>query len=142
MRILAYLAAIALLVPQTLLFAAATLLDHVTAAGTFSGFLTSALDTLDLMFGWGGLAVLLIVLLLIGVGFSDRCRPMASLFVLVLDIYTAVYVLVWFGVSTVGDSAFFLLPGVLAALLCVWLIRQDVIRRLAASAAAVTQETG
>jgi len=31
---------------------------------------------------------------------------------------------------------------VLAALLCVWLIRQDVIRRLAVSAAAGTQQPG
>jgi len=142
MRILAYLSAIALLVPQALLFAAATLLDHVTATGTFLGLLNSALDTLDLLFGWGGLAVVLMTLLLIGIGFSDRWRPVASLFVLVLDSYTAVYVLLWFGVDTVGDSAFFLLPGVLAALLCVWLIRQDVIRRLAVSAAAGTQQPG
>ena len=128
MRVLAHLLAMVLLIPQALIFAAAALLDHVTATGTFLGFLKSSLDTLDLLFGWGGVAVLLTAALLAGSGFSDRSRPIASLIVLLIDIYTAAYVLVWFGVNTVSDSAFFLLPGTLAALLCVWVIRQDVIR--------------
>lgn len=129
MRTLAHLLAMVLLIPQALIFAAAALLDHVTATGTFSGFLSSAFDTLNLMIGWGGLGVLLVAALIAGCGFSDRWRPIASLLVLVFDIYSAAYVLLWFQVSTVGDSVFFLLPGTLAALLCVWIIRQDVLRR-------------
>ena len=117
----------ALLIPQMLIFAAAALLDHVTATGTFLGFLNSALDTLNLLIGWGGVAVLLVIALIAGCGFSDKSRPIASLIVLLTDIYTAVYVLVWFGVNSVSDSAFFLLPGTLAALLCVWVIRQGVV---------------
>lgn len=129
MRALAHLLAMALLIPQALIFAAAALLDHVTASGRFLGFLSSALDTLNLMFGWGGLAVLLVTALIAGCGFSDRWRPIASLILLLFDIYTAAYVLVWFGVNTVSDSAFFLLPATLAALLCVWVIRHEVLRR-------------
>jgi len=117
----------ALLIPQMLIFAAAALLDHVTATGTFLGFLNSSLDTLNLLIGWGGVAVLLVIALIAGCGFSDKSRPIASLIVLLTDIYTAVYVLVWFGVNSVSDSAFFLLPGTLAALLCVWVIRQGVV---------------
>jgi len=117
-----------LLIPQALIFAAAALLDHVTASGRFLGFLSSALDTLNLLFGWGGLAVLLVIALIAGSGFSDRWRAIASLILLLFDIYSAAYVLVWFEVNTVSDSAFFLLPGTLAALLCIWVIRQDVIR--------------
>jgi len=116
----------ALLIPQALIFAAAALLDHVTATGTFLGFLSSSFDTLNLMIGWGGIAVLLTTALIAGSGFSDRWRPVASLLVLMIDIYTAAYILLWFGVNTVSDSAFFLLPGTLAALLCIWVIRQDV----------------
>jgi hypothetical protein len=128
MRTVAHLLAMVLLVPQTLIFAAAALLDHVAATGTFFGFLSSALDTLDLMFGWGGFAVFVVTVLVAGCGFSNRWRPVASLLVLVFDIYTAAYVLMWFQVSTVGDSVFFLLPGTLAVLLCVLIIRQDVTR--------------
>lgn len=127
MRVLAHLLAMALLIPQALIFAAAALLDHVTASGRFLGFLNSALDTLNLLFGWGGLAVLVVIALIAGCGFSDRWRLIASLLVLVIDIYTAAYVLVWFEVSSISDSAFFLLPGTLAALLCIWVIRQEVV---------------
>jgi hypothetical protein len=67
--------------------------------------------------------------LIAGSGFSDRSRPIASSIVLLIDIYTAAYVLLWFRVDTISDSAFFLLPGTIAALLCVWVIRQDMLRR-------------
>jgi hypothetical protein len=126
MRILAYLVAVALLVPQTLIFAAATLLDHVTATRTFLGFLNTTLDTLNLMFGWGGVAVLVVAGFVIGCGFSDKCRPAAAVFVLLVDVYTAGYVLLWAGVKNV---AFFLMPGTLAAGLCVWMIRRDFMSR-------------
>lgn len=129
MRILAYLFAVALLVPQTLIFAAATLLDHVIATRTFLGFLNTTLDTLNLMFGWGGVAVLVVAGFVIGCGFSDKWRPAATVFVLLMDLYTAGYVLLWFGVHSVSESAFFLMPGALAAGLCLWLIRRDFVSR-------------
>src|SRR4051794_37813895 len=115
LRVLAHLLSVALLVPQTLVFAAVVLLDHVIAKRTFAGFVTAALDTLDLLFGWGGIALLLVVALVIGAGFRDRWRPAASSFLLVFDLVSVVSIVVWSGVRTFADVFFLLLPGSLAA---------------------------
>jgi hypothetical protein len=123
LRIAAHLLSMALLVPQALIFAAIVLLGHVTAKRTFTGLVTTTLDTLDLLLGWGGIAVLLLVVLLIVAGFRDRWRIFASWFLLAFDLGTATSILVWAKVSTIADGAFLLLPGTLAAALCVWLIR-------------------
>ena len=135
LRILAHLLSMALLVPQALIFAAVVLLDHVTAKRTFTGLVTTTLDTLDLLFGWGGLAILLLAVLLIVAGFRDRWRVFASSFLLVFDLCTAISILVWARVTTVADGAFLLLPGVLAAALCVWLIRAARMARAPAASA-------
>ena len=136
LRIAAHLLSMALLVPQALIFAAIVLLGHVMAKRTFTGLVTTTLDTLDLLLGWGGIAVLLLVVLLIVAGFRDRWRVFASSFLLVFDLCTATSILVWAKVTTIADGAFLLLPGALAAALCVWLIRAArTARALSASAA-------
>jgi len=129
MRIVAHLLSIVLIIPQALIFASVTLLQHVTATRTLQGILMTTLDTLNVLFGWGGLAMIAILGLIIGSGFSDKWRVVAASCVLGVDIYTAAYLLLWMKVSTIGDGIFFSAPGALAATLCIWVIRRDMLDR-------------
>ena len=122
-RALAHVVACLLFVPQALLFAAIKLLDHVTHTGTLLGMLKTTVDVLDALLGWYGLAAIVVTGVLLGAGFSNTWRPVASTCLLAADVYTAAVLVSWMEVSSVADAAFFLAPGVIAAAICVWLIR-------------------
>lgn len=113
-----------LIVPQVLIFATIKTVEHVLAPRSLLGFLSNALDMLALLFGWGGLAAIVTIAVLAGLGFSERWRPFAASFVLLTNVYTAVRVLIWAQFSSAGDFAFFLLPSAIAASLSIWLIRR------------------
>lgn len=129
MRGLAHLVACLLVAPQALLFAAIKLLGHVTRTGTLLGMLKTILDTLDALLGWYGLAAVAVALLLVVAGFSERWRPVASTCLLAADVYTGVVIITWMEVASVGDAVFFLAPGLIAAGICVSLIRRDMFLR-------------
>lgn len=123
MRAAAHLFALVVLVPQALVFAAITLLKHVTKERTFFAFLGSSLDALDLLFGWGGAAVLVAVAALIAAAFSERFRPFAAAGLLAANLYSAVSIAIWLELTSIGDGAFFFTPAVLSAAACVWVSR-------------------
>jgi len=133
-RAFAHVVACLLLVPQALLFAAINLLDHVTRTGTLLGLLTRTIDTLDALLGWYGLGALIVAVLLLAAGFSATWRPVASICLLAADVYTAIVLVTWMEVSSVADAAFFLAPGVVAAVIWGWLVRSDVFVRRALTA--------
>ena len=131
MRAFAHVVACLLLVPQALLFAAIKLVEHVTRTKTLLGLLETTIDTLDALLGWYGLAALIVAILLLAAGFSATWRPVASICLLAADIYSAVVLVTWMEVSSFGDAAFFLAPGIIAAVIWGWLVRADVFARRA-----------
>src|SRR5262245_20696878 len=119
MRVVAYLLSLLLIAPQMLIFAAIKLLDHVTSTRSLLGFLNTALDTLDALFGWAGLAALIAVIVFIALGFSDKWRPIAAACTQARNAISAVYTAIW---TAKVDVLIFLSPGLLSAALCIWLM--------------------
>lgn len=128
MRAFAHVVACLLLVPQALLFGAIKLVEHVTRTKTLPGLLNTTFDTLDALLGWYGLAAIIVAVLLLAAGFSATWRPVASVCLLAADMYSAVVLVTWMDVSRAADAAFFLAPGMIAAVVWAWLIRADLVR--------------
>jgi hypothetical protein len=125
MRVLTYLCAAVLIVPQLMIVAAFETLDHVTAGGTLSSFLTNVMELLDLLFGWGGIVTVAAAVVLIGAGFSRRSRPGATLCVIALALYSTVDLTIRIGVLTAVREWLLFLPAMIAVGLCAWTLYGD-----------------
>jgi len=121
-RAAAHLAAIVLLVPQTLVLAAFAALDHLTSERTIGAFFTSALELLDLLFGWGGLAIVVAVLLLIGAGFHRKSRPIAAVCLVAFAVVSTIVLIVQLPSPRTPDTFLFFFPALLSMALSVWTI--------------------
>jgi hypothetical protein len=118
MRAVLHLCAIVLALPQLVFATIFLLLDHLTAGGTLGSVFTRALDLLDFVFTWGGLAVLAGLLVLIGAGFSTRWRPFAAAVVATLVVASATTLILVVGV----DDVLIFLPGLISLGVSVWLM--------------------
>ncbi|MEA2491105.1 MAG: hypothetical protein QOH21_2897 [Acidobacteriota bacterium] len=125
MRTLLHFCAAALIVPQLLLTTLFLALGHVTGGHTLGSLFMQTLELAGLLFGWGGLAVVLAVLLLLGAGFSDRARPFASAAIVLLVVGSTV-ALAMMGIPAGIEDGVLMLPALVAVALSIWLIRADI----------------
>jgi|GEM_PF-2087074 len=120
MRVLAHLFAVILILPQLLLVAAVETLGHVIAGGTLRSLLMNVMDLIDLMFGWGGLAAIVGVLLLAGAGFFPGARPAAAICVIALALGSTADLTVRMGVQHALRESVLFLPALIAVGLSAW----------------------
>jgi hypothetical protein len=126
MRTLLHLCAAALIVPQLLLTTLFLALGHVTGGHTLGSLFMRTLDLAGLLLGWGGVAVVLGILLLLGAGFSDRARPFASAAIVLLVVGSTV-ALATMGIPAGIEDGVLMLPALVAVAISAWLILADVI---------------
>jgi len=120
MRALAHLLSVALLLPGLVFATAFLALDHVTAQPGFLAFLAALLDVALIILPWALLScVLLLVLALFGL--SDRHRWAAALCVAGI-VAGSTSILLWLGgIPATPADAWFLVPGVGALGIALWL---------------------
>ena len=94
MRPLAHFLAVILLIPQMLVFTAFVILGHITGGHTLGSFFERAFDLLNILFGWGGLAVIVTTIVILAAGFSERWRPIAAGVLIALAAGTTIWLAV------------------------------------------------
>lgn len=125
MRAVAHLGAVLLLVPQALVWAAFVLLDHLTAGGSLGSLVENAFDVLNVLFGWGGLALIVAFVSLIAAAFHPRSRFVAAVVVIVFAIYSSVELMRSLGTSQLADAWPWFLPAVVAVALEAWNVHRE-----------------
>jgi len=125
MRALLYYAGVVLLIPQLLIFGAIQTVQHLTSSHTLSGLFMASWNLLDLMLGWGGVAVLVIMLAIFVAGAFPLPRLIAAVALAVTAVYTTVVVIMFMEVPRLYDALFFLTPGFISLALFIALIRKE-----------------
>jgi hypothetical protein len=123
MRPLVHFVAVILLVPQLLLFTAFVILGHIIGGRTFGSFFNRSLDVLDTLFGWGGLAVIVVTVAVLVAGFSNQWRPFAAGLLIFLAVGTTVWLLVQLWPPTELGQLLLFAPAAFATVLSASLLR-------------------
>lgn len=118
MRALLFLVAVVLALPQVLITVAFLILGHVTAERTLGSLLTRMLDTIYILFSWGGLLALIGFIALLAAGFVSRSQPYAAGIVAAAVVASSALLVVKIGL----DDPVVFAPGLLALAICAYLI--------------------
>lgn len=118
MRALLHVCAIVLALPQVLLCALFLLIGHVTGGRTLGSLFVRVLETMYVLFSWGGLLAVLAFLLILGAGFHARARRVAAGIVALLVLASGVMLVAQGG----GIDPLIFLPGLISLGVSVWLV--------------------
>lgn len=121
MRAFAHICAILLLLPQVILATAFTMFGYLVQGGGF----THMMQVLSVLFGWGGLSIVIGAFLLFLAGFFPRARPVAAIVLVVIAVVSSLALIRSFGPpSELGHLAFFI-PALFAVTLASGVAHRD-----------------
>ena len=117
MRALLFLIAVILALPQVLIAAVFLILGHVTAERTLGSLFMRTLDTIFVLFTWGGLLALIGFIALLAAGFISRSQPYAAGILASAVVASSTLLVVKIGVDPLLYA-----PGLLSLGICAYLI--------------------
>lgn len=132
MREAIYLIATIVLVPYATLASGFALLWHATAEGTLAGIFRALVAVAGVLFPWGSIAILILLIAIFALGASARRRWLGSALLFVLTGASLATIALLTDASADVGGLLFLLPGAASAAALAWLIAADL--RSAASA--------